>query len=93
MTNVPKEIRDAWTDIYKLFDIHYCMDGSEEAWIQYWNHANQLIQKYDDDIPLLEMCEAIAHMIEYCSNVKKKDNKILSWHKDEDYPHPRQRNG
>lgn len=89
MTNVPKEIRDAWADVYKLFDISYNMDGSDDAWIQYWNRANQLIQKYGDDIPLLEMFEAIGHMLECFCNQRKTGNKSLTWHKDEDYPHPR----
>ena len=89
MTNVPKEIRDALSDVYKLFDISYNMDGSEDAWIQYWNRANQLIQKYGDDIPLLEMIVAIGHMLETFCNQRKTGNKSLTWHKDEDYPHPR----
>ena len=90
MTNVPKEIRDAWADIYKLFDISYNMDGSEDAWIQYWNRANQLIQKYGDDIPMLRILEAYAGIIEAVLNQKKTDNKSLMWDKDEDYPHPRE---
>lgn len=89
MTNVPEPIREAWKEVYKLFDVSYNMDGSEQSWIVYWEQANKLIQKYGDDIPLLEMFTAIAHMIEVFVNQRKTDNKCLTWNVDEDYPHPR----
>ena len=89
MTNVPKEIRNAWADVYKLFDISFNIDGSEEAWKQYWERANQVIQKYGDEIPLLEITVAIAHMLQCFINQRKTGNKSITWNKDEDYPHPR----
>ena len=36
MTNVPDDVRQAWKELYILFDTNYNMDGSEEAWIEYW---------------------------------------------------------
>ena len=90
MTNVPQPVRDAWADIYKLFDVSYNMDGSDDAWIQYWERANALIKKHGDEIPLLQMCEAIAGMLETFCNQRKTGNKSLSWNKDEDYPYPKE---
>lgn len=88
MTNVPEKIRDAWSDVYRLFDISYKMDGSQDAWIQYWDKANKLVQKYGDEIPLLELLESVAHMLEkFCKDREK--NQSLTWKKDEDYPYPK----
>lgn len=84
MTNVPEPIRQAWKELYILFDTNYSMDGSQQAWEHYWEQANKLIQKYGDDVPLLEMTVSIAHMIEGC-----KGNKSMMWDKDEKYPYPK----
>lgn len=90
VTNVPQTIRDAWTDIYRLFDIHYNMDGSEQAWTEYWNKANAIIQKYGDDVPMLEMTEAVAHLIEHFVKQREQPkNESLPWAKDEPYPYPK----
>lgn len=89
MTNVPQTIREAWADVYKLFDLNYNMDGSDEAWILYWKQANELIQKYGDEIPLLEMFEEVAHLLEIFVARRKTGNSTLYWGKDEHYPYPR----
>ena len=89
MTNVPDSIREALADAYRLFDISYPMTGSEDDWKQYWDKANVLIQKYGDDIPLLQLLEGYAGIIECAVNERKTENKSLTWNKDEDYPHPR----
>ena len=89
MTNVPDNVRDAWKDLYILFDTNYNMDGSQEAWEAYWNQATQLIIKHGDDVPMLGILEAIAQMLEAFDNYRKTGNKSLVWVKDEDYPHPR----
>ena len=44
MTNVPEKIREAWKDVYVLFDTSYSMDGSDEAWKAYWDKANKLVR-------------------------------------------------
>jgi len=90
MTNVPQTIRDAWADVYKLFDLNFNMDGSEEAWILYWKQANELIQKYGDEVPLLEMLEEVAHLLEIFVARRKTGNSILYWGKDEHYPYPKE---
>lgn len=90
MTNVPENIREAWKEVYILFDTSYGMNGSKEEWIAYWEKANKLIQKYGDEIPLLEMTTALAHMIECFCNQRKTGNKSLLWCEDEDYPHPKE---
>ena len=85
MTNVPDKIRDAWKDLYILFDTNFNIDGSDKAWEKYWNQATELIKKYGDEIPLLEMTEAIARFLDAVS----VGNHSLMWDKDEHYPHPR----
>jgi len=90
MTNVPEDIRNAWADVYRLFDVSYTMDGSEGAWIQYWEKANTMIQKYGDDIPLLEILEAVAHMLEHYVKKREKKNESLPWKADEPYPYPKE---
>lgn len=88
MTNVPEKIREAWADVYRLFDVSYQMDGSDKAWIEYWDKANKLIQKYGDEIPLLELLESVANMIaKFCKD--RETNSSLTWDKDEDYPYPK----
>lgn len=89
MTNVPDEIRTALADAYRLFDISYPMNGTEEEWIQYWDKANKLIQKYGDGIPLLNMLEAYAEIIEVKLKEQRTGNKTLLWDKDEEYPYPK----
>ena len=89
MTNVPDNIREALADAYRLFDVSYLMTGTEDEWKQYWDKANKLIQKYGDDIPLLNLLVGYAGIIENQINYRKTNNKSLMWDKDEDYPHPR----
>jgi len=87
MTNVPENIREAWADVYRLFDVSYNMDGSTEAWIRFWDVGNKLIQKYGNDIPVMELLEGTAHALEDITKRRNK-NETLTWDKDEDYPHP-----
>ena len=88
MTNVPNDIRNAWADVYKLFDVSYGMDGSPGAWEKYWNTATELVKQYGDEIPLLELFEATAHMLEIFVKRRETGNKTLYWRADEDYPYP-----
>lgn len=89
MTNVPQEIRDALADAYRLFDISFPMEGTDDEWMQYWEKANKMIQKYGDDIPLLNLLTAYAGIIETVINQRKTGNKSLMWNAGEDYPHPK----
>jgi hypothetical protein len=90
MTNVPKDIRDAWAEIYTLFDICYCMDGSEKAWEEYWGKATNLIKKYGDRVPMVDMMSSVAHMIEFFVKQREQPkNESLPWKADEDYPYPK----
>ena len=89
MTNVPSNFRDAIADVYKLFDVSFLMEGTDEDWKQYWDRANKLVLKYGDDIPLLNLLEAYAGIIQTHITERKTGNKSLVWGKDEDYPHPR----
>ena len=89
MTNVPDEVRTALADAYKLFDVSYKMKGSIEDWMKYWERANELIQKYDKDVPLLELLTAYAGIIQTLVLHKEKQNESLLWEKEQDYPYPK----
>ena len=60
MTNVPKEIRDIWTDLYKLFDRYFLITGSDEEWIAFWDEATKLRERSGNNQHLNEMIDAIA---------------------------------
>ena len=89
MTNVPQNIRNACTDVYVLFDKSYLMDGSVQAWKEYWDKANELIQKYGEEVPLLELLEDIAHMLEIFIARRQTKNESLYWGRGEPYPYPK----
>ena len=74
MTNVPENIRSAWADVYKLFDANYNMDGSNASWIMYWHQAVKLIDKYGEDISLMEILEAVSSML---AEIIKKREEII----------------
>ena len=98
MTNVPQTIRDAWADVYRLFDVSYGMDGSDQAWETYWNKANEIVLKYANDIPLLPLLISVSEIIKHLVDERKSkqaenEQKILPWGKDEDYPYPKDLNG
>lgn len=90
MTNVPQKIRDAWKEIYVLFDMSYgSVDGTEEAWTAYWNKASEIYEKYKQDIDLTKIIEAVVDMLEQGI----EHNKTLFWKADEDYPYPKTKGG
>ena len=63
MTNVPTEIRDLWSDIYKLFDIHYRMPNTETAWNTFWEQAKQIYKKHGSGKRVMDMLCLVADMI------------------------------
>ena len=89
MTNVPERIREAWKEVYVLFDRSYLMEGSEDDWKQYWDSATGLVKKYGNDIPLLEILEATANALQHSVELRKNGGKMPSWGADEDYPYPK----
>ena len=86
MTNVPPEIRDMWTDLYKLFDINYRMENTEDAWNRFWNQAKEIMNKHGDPPHLMEMISTVSEMI---SDRMKADARMPEWKPDEEYPHPK----
>lgn len=70
MTNVPQDIRDMWADVYRLFDLHYNMDNTAEAWQKFWKQAEEIQAKYDNP-HLLGMVMVVSDMIEYHITDKK----------------------
>ena len=47
VTNVPQDLRNMWTDIYVLFDVHYNMPNTAEAWLKFWERAEEIRQKHN----------------------------------------------
>ena len=92
MTNVPDSVRNGLADAYKLFDVSYKMTGSLDDWKRYWEKANELIQKYDKDVPLLEILTAYAGIIQSTVLKQEKSNESLVWEQGRDYPYPKQGN-
>ena len=64
MTNVPEDIRAFWTELYKLFDVHFRMDtGSQEAWDSFWKDANALWEKSGKKDTYLGLISACADLL------------------------------
>ena len=63
MTNVPNELRDMWTDLYKLFDIHYRMENTVEEWGKFLNHAQEVWEKHNRNERLISMINIVIDMI------------------------------
>lgn len=90
MTNVPDRIREAWKDIYVLFDTHYSMDcSSPEAWNQYWAKACEIWNKYREDLDLAYILDDIGGLLLKLYNKRvEADNRNPTWKPGEEYPHP-----
>ena len=65
MTNVPNEIRQMWTDVYVLFDLHFKMPNTAEAWKEYWEQAEKIRQKHGGDEFLVKLIGVVTEMLEY----------------------------
>ena len=90
MTNVPQKIRDGWADIYRWFDANYNMDGSDEAWDAFWKTGLEIREKYKDEFPVDGILKTVGEMVgEIVMKRRNQAEKILSWDKDEPYPHPK----
>jgi hypothetical protein len=68
MTNVPDDIRTLWTDLYKLFDVHFKMDvHSITDWNVYWADAQKIWEKSGRDKAVLSLVTDTADLIINCS--------------------------
>ena len=65
MTNVPNELRDIWTDAYKLFDVHYKMENTTDAWATLLNHCKEVWEKHGQSEQMMILIHAIVDMIGY----------------------------
>ena len=63
MTNVPEDIREAWKEVYVLFDTHYLMDNTEEAWLEFWTKAKEIMVRHKEMKHIMDMLVAVADMI------------------------------
>ena len=73
MTNVPTDIREMWSDIYKLFDINYLMPNTGDAWLNFWEQAKRLEQKHKSIPRFTEMVVIVSEMIEDRMKAVRKD--------------------
>lgn len=64
MTNVPNNIRQMWTDVYVLFDLHYLIPNTEEAWNAFWADAVKLHEKYGKQNIVVSMIMVATEIIE-----------------------------
>ena len=65
MTNVPNNIRDMWSDVYKLYDINYNMPNTKEAWEKFWQQATAVTDKHTKDCHFVnEMINVVVSMLE-----------------------------
>lgn len=88
-TNVPNELRDIWTDAYKLFDVCYTMPNTPEAWEWFTKQVDGLAEKHNGNKLLADLLIVVAEHTESRQKQAKKDEKTLPWGKDEDYPYPK----
>ena len=63
MTNVPKEIREMWADVYRLFDMNYNMNNDAESWKNFWEQANQINDKHNNRY-LMALVVIVSEMLE-----------------------------
>ena len=63
MTNVPDNIREIWTDLYKLFDRHYLMENNEADWKSFWDDAKDIYVKYNGNLRVLQGAGLISDVI------------------------------
>ena len=64
MTNVPNNLREMWSDVYRLFDSNYLMQNSDEAWRSFWLQAVSLYEKYNKPKYLVSMIIVVSELIE-----------------------------
>ena len=64
MTNVPNNLREMWSDVYRLFDSNYLMQNSDEAWRSFWLQAVSLYEKYNKPKQLVSMIIVVSELIE-----------------------------
>ena len=77
MTNVPKEIRDMWTDVYVLFDTHYLMQNTPEAWSEYWERCAELHVKWcNHSETIITMMSMVSELLENVVKGRQNAGKV-----------------
>lgn len=74
MTNVPNAIREMWSDVYVLFDTHYLMPNTTEAWSEYWERCADLCIKYYKSKDVIIMMSMVSELLE--NVVKGRQNAV-----------------
>lgn len=64
MTNVPNNLREMWSDVYKLFDMNYLIPNTEEGWGSFWEQALKLYDKYNRSKSIIQMVITVTDLIE-----------------------------
>ena len=63
MTNVPQNIREMWTDLYKLFDMNYLMEGTDDDWKRFYLKGKELFEKYGQNPRFMDGVMFVSDMI------------------------------
>lgn len=75
MTNVPTDLREVWTDLYKLFDKHFLMNlDDQDDWNKYWADATSIVEKWHYMPCLIDFVSTIA---EFIVKMQKRQNKAV----------------
>lgn len=75
MTNVPTDLREVWTDLYKLFDKHFMMNlDDQDDWKKYWADASNIVQKWHYMPCLIDFVSTIA---EFIVKMRKRQEKAV----------------
>ena len=75
MTNVPTDLREVWTDLYKLFDKHFLMNlDDQEDWKKYWDDASAIVEKWHYMPCLIDFVSTIA---EFIVKMRKRKEKAV----------------
>lgn len=62
-TNVPTEIREMWTDLYKLFDGYFLMENTDSNWEGFWTTVRDMAEKHGRNDRFLEACCLVSDCI------------------------------
>lgn len=63
MTNVPQNIRNIWTDIYKLFDLFYLMQNTEDDWNKFWTEGKRIWENSGKSHRVMEAISLVSDVI------------------------------
>lgn len=76
MTNCPEPTRKIWTDLYKLFDIHYKMPNTDEAWKSYWDDGRKIYEQSHENPRVMDALTIISEVFADRMKADAKEHQI-----------------